>query len=198
MPTFNEAEKLLLQDWTDARLIEDGMKVVRKKYDAILDEVLTLVAKNHRDLDHSKRYISPDFGGVAIRKDKWPKGSYGWPSGFFIENLQFEYLTSAEEERPFKGIWFHEPNIDQKEAEQGLRKAMAKDKRGDSDWEWQSIKSGAGLWCWLEQSREVLLQQLYDGDSRGFIDCMVEHFESLARFTPVVDEILLKRDRALR
>ena len=41
----------------------------------------------------------------------------------------------------------------------------------------------------LPESREELLALLVKNDARGFIQCMADHFETMARLTPVLDEL---------
>lgn len=45
-------------------------------------------------------------------------------------------------------------------------------------------------YSWLEQPREELLKLLAMNEVSGFISCMIEHFEWMAEFTLVVDEIV--------
>ncbi len=40
MPTFSDPERFLIKQWTDARLIEEGMKTVRNKYKELFEQVL--------------------------------------------------------------------------------------------------------------------------------------------------------------
>jgi hypothetical protein len=190
MPTFSEPQQFLLQNWTDARLLEDEMEKVRREYNGILDRVLEQVAAKHGALDYSKKRIKD--GWIHVGKDKWGKGSE--PSGFYIEDLRLDDLTSAEKERPWKCVWFVEPDIDEKEAERQLREAGSKEKE-PPDLKWEGNKWGWTLWCSLEQSNKELLELLVKNNARGFIDCMVAHFEWLTKFTPIVDEILMAGKR---
>ena len=168
MPTFSAPQQFLIHHWTDARLLEDAMEAVRVKYEMTLDEVLEQVRKNHRELDCSKKYIRPTDGLVAIGKDKWPKGSYAWPSGFYIQGIQLEYLASTEQEHPCKYIWFADPHIDQEDAAERLRNAARNDKE-HAHLEWEGDRSGWSLSCPLEQPKEKLLKLLVKDDARGFI-----------------------------
>lgn len=200
MPTFNEPEQLLLKKWTDARRIEESMKVVRDKYEMVFDEVIDEVAKRHRDLNCPR--TKPKWGHVAIGKNTWPKASYGAPSGFWIENVQLENLTSPKTERPYKDVWIFQPLVDPKETQSRLHKAAERvfSKADftrlvfdppDPNPKW----GGAGFWCWLEQSRDELFELLVEEEARGFIDCMVAHFEWMAKLTKVIDEILMSSKR---
>lgn len=191
MPLFSEPERLLLEQWTDARLLEESMKTIRSKYKSLLDQVLEQVMKRHSALDYVKKYVVPDCGMIAIGKDSWPKGGYSWPSGFYIEQIQLESLCSPELEPPYKTVWVWQ--ADSKAAEGRLRKAAErilsrKELRG---WEVYSDRDGAGLWCRIE-AREALFKLLVDGESRGFVECLVTHFGSMTRFTSVVDDMLKK------
>jgi hypothetical protein len=191
MPKFNEPDLCLLEKWTDARLLEDTMEAVRNKYKGIFDQVLEEVTKTHHELDYSKTRFSVGYSGIAIGKAAWPKNPNGWPSGFYIEKLQLENLASPDSELPCKYIWIlhHDP----KEVEGRLRKeaerVLTKDEfRGT---ECDSDNKGAWLLLSLEQSRTELFDLLIKNEARGFIDCMVAHFERMVKFTSVVDEILM-------
>ena len=49
------------------------------------------------------------------------------------------------------------------------------------------------LWYHLPEKQAQLLEMLVANDGRGFVDCMVGHIDLLARFTPVLDKILVQR-----
>jgi hypothetical protein len=193
MPKFSEAEVFLLQNWANARVLESSMEAIRAKYKGLVDEALEVVTKNHRELDCSKRLLNATFGIFCVGKAKWPKARYDWPSGFYLEDLRLENLTSPEENRPYKNVWVYD--CDQDGVEKRLRKA-AEGIVGEEEsrrWEFESVAkvgwAGAGLWTWLEP-REDLLKLLLQNESRGFTDSLVAHFEQMAKFTSAVDEIL--------
>ncbi len=56
----------------------------------------------------------------------------------------------------------------------------------------ESEKTCAYLACPLPEPRQKLLDLLLADEARDFGDCMRGHFESLARFIPVMDEIVKK------
>ena len=198
MPRFSEPERFLLEQWRDARLLEEAMKGVRTKYAEIIDEVLERVRKSNRALDCPKAYFPGNglYGTVAIGKSGWPKGSYAWPSGFWVDNLQLENLTSPEKEAPEKFVWISEQGADPKQAEGKLRKAAGRvlSKEELSQSECASDKNGSWLW-WPFERRERLLKLLVNDEARGFVDCMVDHFGQMAKFTSAVDEILITGKR---
>jgi len=47
------------------------------------------------------------------------------------------------------------------------------------------------FWYNLPESRQSLAQMLLDNESEKFVECIVSHVMILARFIPVLDEILL-------
>jgi hypothetical protein len=120
MATFSEPERFLIKQWTDARLVEEAMKTVRNKYKSIFDQVLDEVMKNHRELDYSKKSIVPAYGCVAIAKGSWPKDRGDWPTGFYVEYIQLEYLTSVKQVPPLAYIWIADERLDGKKAEEKL------------------------------------------------------------------------------
>jgi hypothetical protein len=195
MPKFSTPERFLLDQWTDARLLEDAMDAVRNRYKGIIEAVLEEVVKNCRGaLDYPKLKINSAFGGVGIGRASWPRNPGAWPSGFYLENLRLEDLTSPGSDRPFKNVWIFQPIPIGAEAK--LRKA-AEGILGQDEfrrWEFDADSGGMGLWCALEPA-EDLFKLLVTDEARGFVDCLVAHFESMTKFTAAVDEIFATGNR---
>ena len=196
MATFNEPELVLLRQWTDARLLEDSMAAVRNKYKGIWEHVIEEARKNHRELDSFKMKIGSDYGGAGIGKTLWPK-SNGWPSGFYIERVRLDNLASPEEESPCKYLWLFQPSIDPEEVVTKLLKTaeefLSKEelKRAEPG----HRENEASLRFPLEQSQKELLELLTRNEASGFIECMVDHFDWMAKFAGVLDEMLTPSKR---
>lgn len=200
MPRFSEPEVYLLDNWKDARLIEDAMKTVRSKYQETIDAVLEGVQKKHREFDCVKSYFprNGSDGMAAVGKARWPKGAWEWPTGFYVENLQLENLTSSELEAPIKYVWIPESEVEPTLAEKSLCNA-AQQLLCTEEFEhltFESDSDGGWFWCKLEQSEEEFVDLLTKDDSRGFINCLVAHFEWMTKFTAVIDEVLLTAKRS--
>ena len=189
MPKFSTPERFLLDHWTDARLLEDAMDAVRNRYKEIVELVLEEVLKNSRGaLDYPKLRINSAYGWASIGKASWPRNPGAWPSGFFIENLRLEDLTLPDSDHPFKNVWIFQPIPNG--AEPKLRNAaegiLGKDEF--RRWEFDANSGGTGLWCPLEPAEE-LFKLLVNDEARGLVDCLVAHFESMTKFTAILDEI---------
>jgi hypothetical protein len=192
---LNEPESYLLRNWSSACLLEKSMATVREKYDEIFDKVLDAIQQEHPELSRRVQQATSSYGGsVGIARQTWPDRSSAWPSGLWLDNISLERLASEDEERPSASVWIkprRELWVDFKEAERRLSKAAAKVLSGQEA-KLTSVKADrneAYLWYPLPTPRQELLGLLQADDPSGFIDCMVEHFEKLTRFTPVVDEI---------
>jgi hypothetical protein len=63
--------------------------------------------------------------------------------------------------------------------------------KNECAWE-AGITKNDGAWISfrLPESRQDLLTLLINDEARGFVDHMVGHFDTLAMFIPVVDEIV--------
>ena len=170
------------------------MKAAREKYTQVLDEVLDEVAEKYEELDCRSTHPTYEGSNVGIGKRSWPSKYPDWPSGLWVGHVRLDNVASDEDEygpggEVYIGIC-NDIKLDMaKVAERLLHaaKTLSKDEfRRAETW---SGKSDAGLWYPLPESREKLLELLVKDKARGFIDCMVAHFESLAKFIPIIDEI---------
>lgn len=189
MTMFNEPESYLIRQWSDVRSLEDAAKVVRTKFVQIFEDVLNEVWKSHRELNSPwTKYLR--YGNVGLGKNSWNLKP-GPHSGFWIQNIGLVNLTAQDQEPPYKYVTIENPSIDLKEAKKRLHtfaeKTLPKEEfdRADID----SNKTEAYLGIPLKEPREELVDLLLKDIARGFIRCMIEHFEWMTKFTPVVDEI---------
>jgi hypothetical protein len=190
MATFSEPERFLIKQWTDARLVEEAMKTVRNKYKSIFDQVVDEVIKNHREFNYSKKYIVPAYGHVAIAKASWPKDRWGWPTGFYVDYIQLEYLTSVEQMPPWGYVWIADERPDSKEAEEKLLGAAKAVLRAEDFAQIDHGVESSGAWLGWRLNRDELTRLLMEDEANGFISCMVDQFERMAKFTSAVDEIV--------
>lgn len=195
MPRFNEIDRYLLQCWSDARLLDDAMEKARKKYSAILDDLLKEIQRKYPQLGYSKKWFSRGDGtAIGIGKVEWPKNQYGSPNGLWFECLGLDNLCSQDSDRPWMHVWISHSNP--KEIEQRLLKAKETvlGKEESQRWEIESDTTSTSLWRWLECPEE-LPGLLIKDEARDFIERMTKHFDSLAKFIPTVDDILGNRQR---
>jgi len=204
MPKFSEPELCLLRKWEDARLLEEGMKAVRANYETMFETVLEDVQNKHPELDRTKIFLRHDRHNVrqtkscfqyGIGKDAaWPTRGGHSTSGFWLGGIRIENLTSEDEVAPYKMVRLNYPQgiTDLKAAEGRLcvaaKQILTKDELHHL--EHHSGRNEAYISVPLGESRGRLLELLLAGDeARGFVDCMVAHFESMMAFIPVLDEI---------
>jgi hypothetical protein len=193
----NEAERYLIEHWSLACHMEEAMQSVRKKYMAVFDRVVETVRKNHEDLDdYSNRmtYANED-GCVLLTKSAWREKQKWWPPGFYIEELRPELLFDTDGPAPYASIWVpaKKTGIDPAEARKAIIEAapqcLSEDERA------RCLKQPEDLdylLCYdLPEPKDELLKMLLEGDAQPFVDCMVRHLDLLARFTPVVDKLLV-------
>lgn len=193
MTTFSEPEQFLLRRWKDARLLEDSMKRVGKTYENVLDLILVHAKKKNLELDFSDKYIYTENWSLVIAKNSWPKHKKGYPTGYYIENMLLDNLTSLEQ-APYKYVWITGPGIDMKEARGTLLKAakdiLKQEECLDLESRVGSNSEEAWIKCPLGKSRDEFLNLLMTHNAQGFIDCIVAQFDWMAKFTSVVDKIV--------
>jgi hypothetical protein len=195
---FNEPEMYILEKWADAKLLEESMESMRNKYREVFDKVLERVQEQHKELDCSAMHFAAGDDGinVAVGKSTWPCRYPKWPSGLWLSRVRLDDVASEPEYPPGACIWIRPPvqsGLDLKKAANKLREAARQvlPKGALKDFEVDEGKSDASIWYpLLPESRQELLAMVKKEDgSAEFIDCMVTHFELLAKFIPVIDEI---------
>jgi hypothetical protein len=185
-----------LENWTDAVEFEASMDSVRETYKGICESVLTRVGGSHKELDCQGLHLTYSGGyslNLGLGKKAWSRDQ-DWPTGIWLENLWIENLTVEDEAIPSGAIWIQPPahtSLDLADAVDRLRKVAGKILTEEelSRMECKSRKSTAYIDYPLRQSRAELVNLLRSDDAKGFVDCMVEHFEALSRFLPVLENI---------
>ncbi|MCX5674787.1 MAG: hypothetical protein NTX87_07250 [Planctomycetota bacterium] len=198
---FNEAELYLVRQWPSAQLMEESMDKVRKKYASLCQRTVEAFQATHKELDNSQVFVTQFWasGYAGTGRVAWRHGK-GNP-GFYIDNLRLEVLTDETEEAPYAYIWLDKPqkgSVDFAKARKTIQSAASKLltqeelRRCSMD----DPDEGCPLYYDLPESRHDLLGMLTEADGQRFADCLTAHMELLARFTPVLDEILLKGNAA--
>jgi len=191
---FNGPELYLLKNWSNAHLLEESMEAVRNKYGEIFGSVLDAVEKEHPELKSRSIQVA-SYGGIAgIGRETWPSMYSAWPSGLWIGNTCLEGLVSEDSEAPDASVWIKPPKdggVDLQRAVHKLDQAAGKilGRKGAKRVSSKATRSEAYLWYPLPEKRQDLLQMLVTDGAQRFIDCMFGHFDVLARFIPVMDEI---------
>jgi len=196
--TFNEPEQYLIKNWVQAHRVEKSMAEIRGKYAGIFDRVWDAVRATPDQFDHYKPRLTQFWceGYMGIGREKWRREGGDQPL-IVIDSLRLEVLLDDESELPFAGIWAckaKRPGTDLEgvgrigsEAE----KVLTKEELARCQIESQ-CNYGYVLRYDLPEDRHDLAGFLLEGDGQKFVDCMVSHFEVLARFIPVLDEVFTK------
>lgn len=192
---FSEPEEFLLNNWSNARLLEQSMEKISEAYDQVFGEVLDAVHEQHEELDCHAPHATDDYREVGIGKQTWPRRWPNWPSGLYISNIALENLVVEDEDVPKAGVWVDlraEGQEATQPAELKLREG-AKKILGARETKGFSIelkpKRTVGLTYPLPETRRELFDLLLKDNGEGFIELMVEHFEALVGFIPVLDDI---------
>jgi hypothetical protein len=116
----------------------------------------------------------------------------------WIWNISLDNLKAAEGDAPGASIWFDIPKgteLDLEDARIKIQNEAAKLMEGEKlkyffKDETEREKKTC-FWYLTPESRQELTQMLLDNESEKFVECIVSHVMILARFIPVLDEILL-------
>jgi hypothetical protein len=193
--TFNELDQWLLLNWKSARQLEVSMNEVQDKYKTVCERVINVVQEELRELDNCRTHL--ESGHLVFAKEKWSVGYKTWPPGLWIWNISLDNLTADDRNAPCAAIWLNDPkgnNFDLQEARTKIQKTSVDLVNGEKSKYSFDDKSDHStlLWYNMPESRQELGQMLVDSESKKFVECIVSHVMILARFIPVLDEILLK------
>ncbi len=200
---FPDHELYLLENWADAAELEASMDSVREKYEEILKNVLRSVRAKHKELDCQGIHLGypADYTlNIGVGKKSWPSLPK-WPSGFWLSDLWLENLTSEDENHPSANVYIQPEkfrlNLDEavNSVLGAARRILPKDQAEGIE---VASKKAYGYVSWpLPEPRRELLDLLRNDGEKVFADRLVEHFEVLTQFTPVMDTIFEggRRDR---
>ena len=192
---FRDPELYLLNKWESARLLEHSMTAVRDKYGQILDAALDKLRQRYSELDHKGIHLTDEWDlNVGIGKESWPSTYPKWPSGIWLGCLTLDHLTSEDADTPFACVWYNPPKSAGIDLDRAVKRMLeaAKTiltKELPHRVKEEVLRSEANIWYPLPESRHELLEMLLNNKSSAFIDCILAHFETLAKFIPVMDEI---------
>lgn len=207
MPTarFNDAELYLLRNWVDASRLEESMNEVRRKYLKTVEEVLDEVQSRYKELDLPALHIAgrkdkDNDGIVAIGKKKWPLGwgSENWPTSLALQSIGLLNLLSDEEDAPEAIVTIYagrEGGVDAERAQRKLTEAAEK-LFGKNEFRWTAGTGTEGrkeryayIVYPLTEPRQALRKLLLE-EPGEFVDHLVAHFDAMAGFIPVIDDIV--------
>lgn len=189
---LNEAERFLLKNWGDARLLEESMEKVRTKYREVFERVINAVREAHPELNASTSFPTQFWskGSIGFGRKSWPGGNSKWPAGFWIWDVRLEVLVAQDTEPPCASIWIdkkHDLNFDQARA--AITSAAKRLFTPDEQKELLNAESGDHLIWFTAPSKGELLDSLAEGDGQGFVALMVSQLDKMARFIPELDRL---------
>jgi hypothetical protein len=198
---FNEAELYLIRQWQSAILVEESMGKIRDKYDSLFQKIADALGAKHAELNNPQVYVKQfwETGYFGAGRKAWRHGNNN--PGFYLHNLRLEMLSDETQEAPYAYIWLgsaKKTDSDLAAARETIRFAASKllTREELQRCKMDDIDMGCPLCYDLPESRNDLLNMLTMGDGQQFADCMLAHLDVLAKFTPILDEVLLKGARA--
>jgi hypothetical protein len=197
---FNDPDELYLLDkWMEVRQLEKAMQKVREKYTEIFVEVLDRVSTKHKELNrrvlNCGEMPTDEDGGyinVGIGRKAWPSESpRKWPTGFWVGGVSLEDLKSEAGDLPYASVWIFPPENSTLDLETVAKTLESQLREIITNVEiYRDVDHSEGsvsIDCQLPESRNELLDLLLKNESRGFIECMVGHFESLTKLINTID-----------
>jgi len=193
---FSGPEMYLVENWADAQLLQESMEEVRSKYKEVLSQVLGRVSAKHHELNRRGMRLK-DSGGfinVGIGRDTWPSKDAAYPSGFWLSGVTLDDLASSDADAPRASV-FLDPakdiQMDTSSASARLVEAAKQVLSAEILDRFVCEEPDASVYVYypLPKSPQDLMELLRKEDAGGFVQCMVDHFETLTKFIPVIDDI---------
>jgi len=199
---FSDPELYLLTNWPGATLLEESMKAVRKKYDAMLASALDKVTQRHKELD-CRAIENRDKWKfkVGIGKRSWPSMYPTWPSGLWLGCVGLRHLASEDADVPYACVWLNPPKSADLHLEDSVEQLRAAATTILPQEHWKDVgqtvkKDQVDIWYPLREPRAKILGMILNNQSHDLIDFIVAQFETLSGFIPVMDEIARSCKRA--
>jgi len=196
---MNEAERFLLKNWTEARLLEESMDGVRTKYKELFQKIIDAVQAAHAELDGCVIYATQFWGKgtIGLARKSWPDGDSNDPPGFWVGNIRLEVLTSDEGEQPYACTYIPDRvvrklDLDVSDVTSQLAAAA---KKLLSQEQWSKVDSSAGQLYFAAPTKTELLDLLADGDGQKFVERFESLFDVMAQFVPVLDKLLQQANK---
>ncbi len=195
---MNEAERFLLKNWEESRLLEESMDGVRTKYTEVFERIVKAVREAHPELDSSKVFVTQSgrwgSGSIRIGRKSWPGGDSDRPAGFWIWNLLLEKLASEDSEHPSVDIFVDDKSAKKCNLDIAGAKAelLAAAQQVLSPEEFEGTEKGDSNDTLLRlagPTKAELLELLADGDGQKFVERFVSLFDLMARFVPTLDKL---------
>jgi hypothetical protein len=191
--TFNDADRFLLDHWSDAKDLEDGMSAIRTKYEQVLNEV----AKNLQDeswWESDFQVLAKEhYGCIGFGRKSWGGKKTNYP-GLWLDDLDLDYLTGRLPGHPHADLWLGGLNLTRTEWEDAGPRIIQVAGSVLSDFPPRSAEADITIVRYsFPETRDDLLKGLLTDSSKLFISTCCGHLNRLARLIPAIDQVLGKR-----
>lgn len=192
---LNEAERFLLQNWPDARALEESMESVREKYKEVFQRLGESVLQRYPMLDTFAAFPNQfwDSGTIGFSRKLWAAGDDLLPPGIWFDGLRLEKLSSDADPHPTVSLWFktaRKAGIDLAAVRQRVHAAVPELLTvAERPAYFLADNDAAPLKADLPEKAE-LITLFAQGDAQPFIDCLLARVEPLSRFLPLLDGLL--------
>jgi hypothetical protein len=208
---FNEAEAYLLDNWVDARQLERSLQRMGKKYREVLGTVLNEVSNRHPELDCRGMDLEMDEDddeacdclNLGIGRKAWPSmNPRTYPTGLWVSGITLGELITRGATAASACVWINPPEDSKLDLQESLRVLQEEAKRAVPEIEIHAdvnkSEGSVSIDYPIPEPRKRLLELLLEKESLGFIQCMVAHFDTLAKFIPVIDKMFQDKQRSRR
>ena len=184
---FNEAERYLLENWQEVADMRKCIYEMEIKQNQRLENI----AKRAIDslpggLDDWLCYGKRNTHSILVRRKDW----IGKWTGLWVENLSLEDLLYERSKESWASVHFS--GFDDDVLAKCMKTAGLYAKKHDLWKLGQFREEKDSIWYPLPKTREELMRMLMDGKSEPFDECIMKHFELLAKLIPAVDEAMDK------
>jgi len=187
---FSLAEIYLLENWTDACRLEEGMKSARRNYAHGIEQAI-----------RQRPWFGKDFqvvftanGNMGFGRKGWYPGTGTPPSkfypGFWLNDLLLDKLLTEETPPISAGIWLAPlKKVSRRYSSQRkvvLETASSAFKRLGVD----CVRKDDEIWYNILTNRCEIRRMLREADGNEFLALVVKHADQLAELIPALDNAL--------
>ena len=191
--TFNELHQWVIQNWSEARRLEDTINEVRERHEAVCKRVIQAVQAEKPELNNCRPH--PKHGHLSFARTEWSGDT--WPPGLWFWHISLDNLTANDGDAPCASLWLNDPKG--KKFDLGQMRAKTKNaalklmKGEEPKYDFNDTERDVLLRYDITETRQELLQMLLDDQSEKFVKCIVSQVMILTQFIPVLNEILLTK-----
>ena len=194
---FNEAERYLLENWSDAASLEESMEAIRKKYENMVQQALNQAQQQRPELDVASAFATQfwGIGWIGLSKTCWEASNPSNRPGLWISGIRLEILASSANESPAAIIWASPKDL--KKRNRKVPETIefiwneAKNRLGQetaSQFEKGTGSDGTLIRAPMASKAEIL-EAIQSANGDRFSELIVSAFDDLGPLVPAIDEI---------